>query len=254
MLLGGVTATTAYAGDDGGGHGEDGGGGDKPAAMSVKWKVKDSWAATNAGVKAALTEMGYSVNEGDTDADTVINNSIKAANDECAASYTGTDAVSCRLVGVGIAVADGKWWAANHVDVKDTWMTAWDDEVDGQTYDYNGTSWNTGTQWTDKKGTRSVDKLAEASVDAKLGASLRLIVLAQNQPAPPNYKLTVTTNQQSTNAIAGGATPVRDVIHASNNGSSIVENVDAEVILHYKGQAQGYMDTRTVFASSNRGW
>ena len=246
LLVG--SSPRASAGD-GGGHGEDGGDGTTPADMSVEWKVKDSWAATNAGVKAALTEMGYPVNTGDTNADTVINNSINAANAECVASYTGTDSADCRLVGVGIAIGDGKWWAANHVDVKDTWMTAFKAATENQTYDYNGTTWNVDTQWTDKKGTRSVSKLAETSVDAKVDASLRVIVLAKDQPAPPSYKLSITTNQQSMDVKAGSATAVHDVIHASNNGSSIKENVDAKVILHYKGQAQRYMDAKQVSKS-----
>ncbi len=245
MLLGGMSAGTAFAGD-GGGSGSGGGGGTVPGNMSIKWKVKESWAASRAGVEAALTEMGYPVNAGDTNAGTVIDKAINEANADCAASYTGTDDAACRLVAVGIAVSNGKWWSANHIDNKDDWMTAWAAEVSGKTYDYNGTAWEAATKWTDKTGIRNVNTLANEVVTANLGAALRVIVLAKNQPAPPNYTLTITTDQQSANVKAGTAGVVRDVIHASNGGSSIRENVNAEVILHYKGQAQGYAAEQQV--------
>ncbi|NMN01955.1 LPXTG cell wall anchor domain-containing protein [Bifidobacterium panos] len=248
-----VAATPRASAGDGGGKGEDGGGGDKPADMSVVWKVKDSWAATNAGVRAALTEMGYSVNEGDTDADTVINNSINAANAECVASYTGTDSADCRLVGVGVAIGDGKWWAANHVDVKDTWTTAFKTATENKTYTYNGTTWNVDTQWTDKKGTRSVSKLAESSVDSKLDASLRVIVLAKDQPAPPNYTLTGSTEASSGVTTAGQTGAVHDKLTLSRSGSSIAEDVSGKVTLHWKGVDGTALEAKKDFTAPNEG-
>ena len=173
----------AFAGE-GGGAGESGGGGTVPADMSIQWKVKDSWAASRAGVEAALNEMGYSSN-GSSASNKVIDNSINKANAECAASYTGSDDPGCRLVGVGIAVADGKWYPENHIDIKSDWMSALNTATKDQTHTYGGATWDVSTQWTDKNGTRSVSKLAEASVDAKLDASLRVIVLTKDQPAPP---------------------------------------------------------------------
>ena len=232
LLIG--LATKAVAAN-GGGTGEDGGGGVAPGQMAVTWKVKEAWDSSRAGVEAALKEMGFP-SDGTDKSNAVIDNSIKAANAECQNSYTGEGNAECRLVGVGIATWNGKWYAANHLDSKTHWMQAWKAEVNGKTYNHHGATWHTGTQWADNSGARTVDMLAEETVDSKLDASLRVIVLAKDKPVPASYDLTITTNQQAgSNVQVGSDVPVRDAIHASNNGSAILERVDATVRLRFDG-------------------
>ncbi len=50
--------------------------------------------------------------------------------------------------------------------------------------------------------------------------TIAIIVLDKYQPAPPNYTLTITTNQQSAGVKAGTSGAVHDVIHASKEDFS----------------------------------
>ena len=78
-------------------------------------------------------------------------------------------------------------------------------------------------------------------------ASIVIIALDKYQPAPPNYDLTVTTtHQQRTDLKVGSTDPIGDTLHASNNGSSIKENLNGTAIIHYEGQKNGYVAAKTV--------
>ncbi|MFF2277937.1 LPXTG cell wall anchor domain-containing protein [Agromyces sp. NPDC058126] len=81
---------------------------------------------------------------------------------------------------------------------------------------------------------RQIDAAMAEAIAEAAGQETRAICLALNESEPPmKYTLKVTTDATNTFTIAGGTTPVMDTIHASNEGSSIVENVNAEVILHW---------------------
>jgi adhesin isopeptide-forming family sspB-C2 type protein/fimbrial isopeptide formation D2 family protein len=64
----------------------------------------------------------------------------------------------------------------------------------------------------------------------------RIVCVALNEFEPErNYNLGITTDAGGTFTIADGAAPVYDMIHATNDGSPITENVDANVILNWTG-------------------
>jgi len=64
----------------------------------------------------------------------------------------------------------------------------------------------------------------------------RIVCVALNEFEPQfDYTLSVSTDAQNTFAIASGADPVHDLIHASAGDSSIRESVNADVILHWTG-------------------
>lgn len=79
--------------------------------------------------------------------------------------------------------------------------------------------------------------MAEAVAEARAnGGDARAMCLALNESEPPRqYKLEITTDAADAFPIAGGTGAVRDVIHASNGGSSILENVNASSILNWTG-------------------
>lgn len=73
---------------------------------------------------------------------------------------------------------------------------------------------------------------------ANIPADPQIVCVALNEQEPDiyaGYTLAITTDATDTFAIAGGDAAVFDTIHASNGGSSIVETVTADVILHWTG-------------------
>jgi adhesin isopeptide-forming family sspB-C2 type protein len=246
-LVAGVAALATLAApavamaDAGGGTGSDGGGGTGGTA-SIHWLTKDAWPATNDGVRQALGDMGYPITGGGTagTANDVINTSLGQAINQCQASYTGEGAADCRLVGVGIVGNDDSHTFTGISNWADSglWHQKWNDEVAGKTYNYNGVNWNANTAWTDKRGNHTLSTLADEVITANLGASLRVIVLAKNQPAPPTYSLTVAT-QASAAPKAGSNDPVHDTVTLDRSGSSVAENVTVSTHLKYDGSAAG---------------
>ena len=72
-------------------------------------------------------------------------------------------------------------------------------------------------------------------------------VAVNNQQPPRDYDLTVTTtHKQKTDLKVGSTDPIGDTLHASNNGSSIKENLNGTAIIHYEGQKNGYVAAKTV--------
>lgn len=75
----------------------------------------------------------------------------------------------------------------------------------------------------------------------------RSCVAVNNQQPPRDYDLTVTTNhKQRTDLKVGSTDPIGDTLHASNNGSSIKENLNGTAVIHYEGQKNGYVAAKTV--------
>ncbi len=250
LMLGGLTAPSAMAG--GGSGSGDGGGGS--LAADFFWQYKDdttgSWGSASdfSSVEAAFRAANVTLvnSGGDYNGIDKAKAALQEAKAECESGFNArhpdeAGRADCRVVAVGAgyttstrkfdgsAIQAAQWW-------KNLWYATAGNAA--STYRYNGTQqYQTSTPFTDDP-TNSVDKLMEKAVTDT--TTIAIIVLDKYQPAPPNYTLSITTNQQSAGVKAGTSGVVRDVIHASNNGSSIVESVDAEVILHYKGQAQGY--------------
>ena len=92
-----------------------------------------------------------------------------------------------------------------------------------------------------------MDSMGDEVIKANLSASLRLIVLAKDQPVPENYGLNVSTRQQTNAGIAVGSTDaVSDSIVTSRGDSTISENVSADVWLNYDGHPAGMVDKKSV--------
>lgn len=230
----------ALADNGGGGSGEDGGGsgGGPTQTADVHWIYKDSWPATLDGMKTALSDAKVRLSSDLANGQNQfvnMNKTLSDAIDECQRSYTGEGNADCRLVAVGyVRLADGSF-NGSYVssNAKNRWETQWKAEAKGD-YTYQGQKYSTSTTWKDKLGTRSVDSLAQESIDSNPNASFRVIVLAQNQP-PVDYKLNVTTShKQKTDMQVGSTDPIGDVIHADNGGSAIRETLNGTAIIHYE--------------------
>jgi adhesin isopeptide-forming family sspB-C2 type protein/fimbrial isopeptide formation D2 family protein len=81
----------------------------------------------------------------------------------------------------------------------------------------------------------------------------RIVCVALNEFEPERqYELGITTDAQGTFLIPSGSEPVSDLIHATNGGSSIVENVNANVILHWE-RADGHVQqvSKSVSIANN---
>ena len=253
LMLGGLTAPSAMAGGGGGNRpGQSGGSTDVLQFWQYKDDASGSWGSASdiQSVHNAMNAAGVTMNTaGEQAASSVLADARTECESGFKARHPGEGNGDCRVVAVGAVpvgmnggyVYEGTGWYD-----KSEWISNWNKYVANGDYNYAGSRhYNTSTPFDDDPN-NSVDKIMTANVTATAQPSLVIIVLDKYQPAPPNYTLTITTNQQSAGVKAGTSGVVRDVIHASNNGSSIVESVDAEVILHYKGQAQGYAAAQQV--------
>ncbi len=230
----------ALADNGGGGSGEGGGGdhGGPSQTADVHWIYKDSWPATLDGMKSALRDANVTLSSDLSDGANEyvdMNKTLSDAIDECRRSYTGEGNADCRMVAVGYARLGNGLFNGSYVssNAKNRWEAQWRAEAKGD-YTYQGQKYSTSTTWKDKLGTRSVDSLAQESINSNPNASFRVIVLAQNQP-PVDYKLNVTTShKQKTDMQVGSTDPVGDVIHADNGGSAIKETLNGTAIIHYE--------------------
>ena len=249
-LAGGLTAGTAYAGGGGGNRPGTGGSG----AATQFWQYKDdasgSWGpATDINsVSRAMANAGVRMDDSSGKAAAA----LADANSRCVAGFhqrhPGEGDGDCRVVAVGAVSGNGSttsvWNGSGIADVS-IWLDNWNKYIAPGDYNYAGTRhYKTSTAFDDDPST-SVDKLMERYVSST--ASIVIIALDKYQPAPPNYDLTVTTtHKQRTNLKVGSTDPIGDTLHASNNGSSIKENLTGTAGIHYEGQKNGSVAAKTV--------
>ena len=249
-LAGGLTAGTAYAGGEGGNRPGTGGSG----AATQFWAYKDtadgSWGSSTDlnSVARAMKAVGVTMDDSSGKAAPA----RADANSRCVAGFhqrhPGEGDGDCRVVAVGAVSGNGSttsvWNGSGIADVS-IWLDNWNKYIAPGDYNYAGTRHDkTSTAFDDDPST-SVDKLMERYVSST--ASIVIIALDKYQPAPPNYDLTVTTtHKQRTNLKVGSTDPIGDTLHASNNGSSIKENLNGTAIIHYEGQKNGYVAAKTV--------
>lgn len=102
--------------------------------------------------------------------------------------------------------------------------------------------------------TSFVKSLGDAEIAANApndtnGRYTSAICIAVNQTEPiSNYKLSVETDKDSAVDVGGTTAAVSDTIHASNSGSTIAENVNANVVLTYE-PTEGAAKTATKSVS-----
>ena len=256
-----VSPLAAYAADGGGGSGPgtDTGDGGNGGNGKVSWIYKDSYGApTYETAVAALKAAGVSVMSGAQSKSTITQAVTDASNECVTRSRTHGDAnPTCRLVGLGFVHTpdgSGDWYTGAHGSFNaKTWQDAYvASGIPGNTYEYRGVKYNTGNFFSD--GKTNVNSLVQRETN-KAPVAVVAIVLNQYEP-PVDYKLTVTTNQQSAAMKVGSTDPVHDTVHANRNGSGLDETLNATAILHYDGHPNGYVAAKSAaktFTMKNTG-
>ncbi|WEV46999.1 LPXTG cell wall anchor domain-containing protein [Bifidobacterium sp. ESL0690] len=232
---------TAYAG---GGGGSAGGGGGGTMEVSQQWAYKDNndggfGGYSMSSITAAFSQMGVTMGIGTA----VAQQALDEANTNCTnrfhEAHPGQGDGDCRVVAVGTMTGPSKEFSGQVHNPRSVWTNNWATQVAGGTYSNAGVPYTTADIFADQPGT-SVNSLVDqyASDDV----SIVVIMLNKFEPKIPEYDLTVSTSQQAPSGLVVGATnTIRDTIHASNNGSPIFEDVNADVTLHYAGQPDGYV-------------
>lgn len=109
-------------------------------------------------------------------------------------------------------------------------------------------------EWVNKLHTKFNDQITATGQQYPTGVSLVCVAVNNYQPPAQDYDLTVSTDLSSPKALQVGATDrITDVIHASNNGSSIKENLTGTAVVHFDGNAYVPAQTKSkqiTFANS----
>ena len=148
----------------------------------------------------------------------------------------GTPAGTSRVVGMYWASDASSVWGYGMVN-RDTFLTDYNRWVaDGNPGVLSGLSNEQAYLDMIKTGFyQGYDQIGPYDGTDAHGATAVCIALNADEPAPANYSLTLTTDKTGTFDMAGSTAPVSDTIHASNGGSTIKENVNGNVILHWDG-------------------
>ena len=253
MLL---TAMPAYAGIGSGGIGVHGGGSNVGPSGDILYLQDDSnytdsptqgWG--QASIDYALQAMrnsGYKIPTDDSYAIVSrIKSSCTEAINQAVADKSDGDATQARVIGVAATIADGSDglvpWGTNPTDFRNRFDANWNalgdksDDLKG----YNAT-------WVKKVYDKFANQIAVTGQQYPTGVQV-VCVAVNNQQPPRDYDLTVTTtHKQRTDLKVGSTDPIGDTLHASNNGSSIKENLNGTAIIHYEGQKNGYVAAKTV--------
>ena len=253
MLL---TAMPAYAGIGSGGGGVHGGGSNVGPSGDILYLQDDSnytdsptqgWG--QASIDYALQAMrnsGYKIPTDDSYAIVSrIKSSCTEAINQAVADKSDGDATQARVIGVAATIADGSDglvpWGTNPTDFRNRFDANWNalgdksDDLKG----YNAT-------WVKKVYDKFANQIAVTGQQYPTGVQV-VCVAVNNQQPPRDYDLTVTTtHKQKTDLKVGSTDPIGDTLHASNNGSSIKENLNGTAIIHYEGQKNGYVAAKTV--------
>ena len=245
MLL---TAMPAYAGIGSGGIGVHGGSNVGPSGDILYLQDDSNYTDSptqgwgQASIDYALQAMrnsGYKIPTDDSYAIVSrIKSSCTEAINQAVADKSDGDATQARVIGVAATIADGSDglvpWGTNPTDFRNRFDANWNalgdksDDLKG----YNAT-------WVKKVYDKFANQIAVTGQQYPTGVQV-VCVAVNNQQPPRDYDLTVTTNhKQRTDLKVGSTDPIGDTLHASNNGSSIKENLNGTAIIHYEGQKNG---------------
>ena len=248
-LLIGVQPAVAAGGA---GSGGDNTSGAHSGKFSQSWAYRDNedggfGGADRAAVMAAMAEMGVTIR--DEQAWGSIEKALNEANTNCLARFNEAHPDQagdghCRTVGVGMVTSVSKAYSGLDRASHSIWIKNWMATVSGKTFSNHGATYHTSDVFFDEPDT-TVDLLAEEYAGDATHTSVVVIMLNQYEPKPANYRLRVSTDQQSPTAmVVGGTDEVQDVVHADASGSPIRENVNATVVMHYDGQPDGYVGAK----------
>lgn len=248
------TAMPAYAGIGSGG-GVHGGGNVGPSGDILYLQDDSNYTDSptqgwgQASIDYALQAMrnsGYAIPTDDSYAIVSrIKSSCTEAINQAVADKSDGDATQARVIGVSATIADGSGglvpWGTNPTDFRNRFDANWnalgDKSDDLKGYD---------STWVQKVYSKFTDQITTTGNQYPTGVQV-VCVAVNNQQPPRDYDLTVTTNhKQRTDLKVGSTDPIGDTLHASNNGSSIKENLNGTAVIHYEGQKNGYVAAKTV--------
>lgn len=249
------TAMPAYAGIGSGGGGVHGGGNVGPSGDILYLQDDSNYTDSptqgwgQASIDYALQAMrnsGYAIPTDDSYAIVSrIKSSCTEAINQAVADKSDGDATQARVIGVSATIADGSGglvpWGTNPTDFRNRFDANWnalgDKSDDLKGYD---------STWVQKVYSKFTDQITTTGNQYPTGVQV-VCVAVNNQQPPRDYDLTVTTNhKQRTDLKVGSTDPIGDTLHASNNGSSIKENLNGTAVIHYEGQKNGYVAAKTV--------
>ena len=249
------TAMPAYAGIGSGGGGIHGGGNVGPSGDILYLQDDNNYTDSptqgwgQASIDYALQTMrnsGYAIPTDDSYAIVSrIKSSCTEAINQAVADKSDGDATQARVIGVAATIADGSGglvpWGTNPTDFRNRFDANWnalgDKSDDLKGYD---------STWVQKVYSKFTDQITTTGNQYPTGVQV-VCVAVNNQQPPRDYDLTVTTNhKQRTDLKVGSTDPIGDTLHASNNGSSIKENLNGTAVIHYEGQKNGYVAAKTV--------
>ena len=249
------TAMPAYAGIGSGGGGVHGGGNVGPSGDILYLQDDNNYTDSptqgwgQASIDYALQAMrnsGYAIPTDDSYAIVSrIKSSCTEAINQAVADKSDGDATQARVIGVSATIADGSGglvpWGTNPTDFRNRFDANWnalgDKSDDLKGYD---------STWVQKVYSKFTDQITTTGNQYPTGVQV-VCVAVNNQQPPRDYDLTVTTNhKQRTDLKVGSTDPIGDTLHASNNGSSIKENLNGTAVIHYEGQKNGYVAAKTV--------
>ena len=249
------TAMPAYAGIGSGGGGVHGGGNVGPSGDILYLQDDNNYTDSptqgwgQASIDYALQAMrnsGYAIPTDDSYAIVSrIKSSCTEAINQAVADKSDGDATQARVIGVSATIADGSGglvpWGTNPTDFRNRFDANWnalgDKSDDLKGYD---------STWVQKVYSKFTDQITTTGNQYPTGVQV-VCVAVNNQQPPRDYDLTVTTNhKQRTDLKVGSTDPIGDTLYASNNGSSIKENLNGTAVIHYEGQKNGYVAAKTV--------
>ena len=257
MLLSGITAPSAVAAGGGGVRPGEGGSADVTQFWAYKDDASGSWGSASSieSVRAAMTWANVTMNAaGQAKAQAALDEARTECENGFKQRHPGEGDGDCRVVAVGAvpvvsgssAVYDGSGWYGS----KET-IARWNTYVAPYKYNYAGAqSYNTSDAFADDPS-QSVDSLMEKVVTDS--TTIVVIVLDKYQPAPPNYTLSGSTQATSGVTVAGQTTAVHDRLTLSRGGSSIAENVNGKVTLHWRGVDGSTKEAKKDFTTANEG-
>lgn len=237
IALGLSAPQAALADGGGGGGGQTGGGSGTAGNVSIHYRMFDQMNPDGSPVQGiGQASIDWFFNNSGAGPVSYTPNARTYMQSACADALTRADARSgqpgsSRVVGMYWAGTRnevwGRGWDAPYrfQGLYDSWiaegrkgvLTGLNNQADY--YNWIQAGWNDGFSVVQAAGQ---------------GAAI-CIALASNEPGPQNYDLSIETDRTGVFELAGSTSGVRDTIHASNNGSQVVENVTARVILHWDG-------------------
>ena len=153
-----------------------------------------------------------------------IKSSCTEAINQAVADKSDGDATQARVIGVAATIADGSdglvpWGTNRPTSATGSTPTGTPWRQERRPQGYNAT-------WVKKVYDKFANQIAVTGQQYPTGVQV-VCVAVNNQQPPRDYDLTVTTtHKQKTDLKVGSTDPIGDTLHASNNGSSIKENLN----------------------------